>query len=158
MSSDQTPIEIIQLPNTLKARVGPGVAVDVAAVKRAEAALDRLKAEYSDWISAETERVLASKNAFADSGSDTARRELLNACLELKGQALTFHHPMLVRVAGSLCRLLEQSANLGYIGLIGAHVDAMRVVARDRIRTVEDGLAAMLVNELEGRVDEALNA
>jgi hypothetical protein len=45
------PIELFMPPNMLKAKVGGGKGgLDLAAMERAEAAMEELKSEFSDWI------------------------------------------------------------------------------------------------------------
>ena len=49
MAKEQ-PIEIFMPPNVLKAKVGGSGILDLGAVKRAEAAIEELKEEFSEWI------------------------------------------------------------------------------------------------------------
>ena len=69
----QQPIEIFMPPNMLKAKVGGSLAgVDMAAIKRAEAALEKLKAEFAVWIEADVSRLADCRDAFeAEPGAET---------------------------------------------------------------------------------------
>jgi hypothetical protein len=156
MTRSQKPIEIVQPPNTLKAKFGASASVDLSALKRAEAALSKIKTEFSDWIAAETEKLVACKNQFVNSKTAASRDELFRASLDLKSQALAFDYPTVARVAASLCRLLEGAGDDAEPGLVGAHVDTIRVLVRDEVRIAQDGVAAQLAAELEDRVRGAL--
>ena len=49
------PVEIFTPPNMLKAKAGgTGIGLDAAALKRAEAAMEELKAEFADWMDADS--------------------------------------------------------------------------------------------------------
>ncbi len=57
MSKEQ-PGEVFMPPNMLKAKVGGTVSgLDSAAIQRAEAAMDTLKVEFSDWITKDIARL-----------------------------------------------------------------------------------------------------
>ena len=149
------------LPNTLKAKVGGAAGgVDMAAVLRAEAAMENLKVEFNDWVGADVQRLGDCRDRFAALPDHSTRGELFRAAHDLKGQATTFEYPMISRLASSLTRLLEAmgpSENLP-LGLIDAHVAAIRIVFRDKIRNATDRMSAVVAEELEARVTEALEA
>ncbi len=63
---------------------------------------------------------------------------------------------MIARIAGSLTKLLDGTPGDLPLGLIDAHVAAIRVVFRDKIKTPTDAVATVLVVELEARVIESL--
>jgi chemotaxis protein histidine kinase CheA len=157
----QLPIEIFMLPNTLKAKVGGAAGgVDMAAVLRAEAAMENLKVEFNDWVGADVQRLGDCRDRFATLPDHSTRGELFRAAHDLKGQAATFEYPMISRLASSLTRLLEHmtpSENLP-LGLIDAHVAAIRIVFRDKIRNATDRMSVVVAEELEARVTEALEA
>ena len=148
------PIEIFMPPNMLKAKVGGSVArVDMDAIKRAEDALEKLKSEFAVWIEADVARLADCRAAFGTKPSAETRGDLYRASLDLKGQALTFEYPLVARVAVSLCQLLDH-ANDPPLPLIDAHVDAIRVIVRDKLKTAENKVAILLAAELEARVAE----
>lgn len=156
MPRSQKSIEFIRPPNALRAKLGPTASVDLNAVKRAEAALSKIKAEFSEWVAAETERLVICKDEFAKSGSAASRDNLFCASLDLKSQALTFESPIVARIAASLCRLLEGADNRAELGLVCAHVDAIRIAVRDQVKSADTGITATLVSELESQVTDAL--
>lgn len=159
MARDQRPIEIFMPPNMLKAKVGgTAVGLDTGALKRAEQAMTELKTEFSGWINADVEKLVASREAFAKTGSTEARDNLYRAGLDLKGQALTFEFPLAARVAASLCRLLDADRAVSLLPLVDAHVGAIRIIVRDGVKNATEGTAAILAAELEARVTELVGS
>ena len=74
------PIELFMPPNMLKAKAGSGPGgLDMAAVKRAEQAMETLKSEFADWL-ADDVGVPAStapaSSAIASSGPEAVTRPL----------------------------------------------------------------------------------
>ena len=155
----QLPIEIFMPPNILKAKVGSTVGgIDMAAIKRAEAAMEVLKAEFNDWLAVDVAKLGSCRDAYAKAPSAATREELFRAAHDLKGQADTFEYPMIARVSASLTRLIDMTnaATDVPLGLIDAHVAAVRVIFRDKIQSTTDKIASVLVEELDARVTEAL--
>jgi len=157
--SRQQPIELFMPPNMLKAKVGGGLGgIDMAAMKRAEGALDNLKSEFSDWIAEDVKVLLAARARFAQPPDDASRAALMRAAHDIKGQAATFNFPLIARVAGSLSRLigeLPESQTLS-LGLVDAHVNAIQVIHRQGIQDTNDKMAQTLCAELDARVEETL--
>jgi hypothetical protein len=148
------PIEIFTPPNMLKAKAGgTGAGLDAAALKRAEAAMEELKAEFSDWMNADVEKLGESRDAFAKRPGSETRGQLYRASHDLKGQALTFEHPVVARMAASLCRLLDGSPDVPLL-LIDAHVNAIRILVKQNVRDVSDPTTNAVAAELEAQVRE----
>ncbi len=154
----QHPIELFMPPNTLKAKVGgSGTGLDVAAITRAEAAVDTLKSEFNDWVGSDVQKLVETHDQFSASPTIEATAALFRASLDIKGQAATFDFPLIARVASSLCKLLEESRRETLqASLVDAHVAAIRVIFRDQIRDADDAIATTLASELETRTAEAL--
>ena len=72
----QQPIELFMPPNMLKAKVGGGLGgVDMAAMKRAEAAMETLKSEFADWIADDVKTLMAARARLCqDAGCRVPRR------------------------------------------------------------------------------------
>ena len=156
----QLPIEIFMPPNILKAKVGSaGGDVDTAALLRAEAAIESLKSEFGDWLATDVRQLGECRDRFASHPDQAAREGLFRVALDLKGQATTFEFPMISRVAASLARLLDglRPTETIPLGLIDAHVEAIRAVFRDKLRTASDRMSIVVADELEARVAEALD-
>ena len=156
----QQPIELFMPPNMLKAKVGGTfVGIDMAAVNRAEAAMDALKSEFAGWAQDDVRRLVAARDAFAANPDIAARAGLLRAAHDMKGQAATFNYPLIARVAGSLSHLihdLPEHAELS-LGLVDAHVNAIHVIYRDKVMDISNKVALALTEELEARVAEMLD-
>lgn len=151
------PIEIFMPPNMLKAKVGGRIAgVDMAAIKRAEQALAKLKTEFGDWINADVGNLGAARDAFAAAPSAETHGALYRAAHDLRGQALTFEYPLVARVAASLCSLLDGAGATVPLALVDAHVNAIRVIVRQDIKEANDRTANLLSEELDARVREFL--
>ena len=150
----QKPIEIFTPPNMLKAKVGgTGLGLDMAALKRAETAIESLNVEFSNWMNADIETLGKSRDAFAVKPNDETRAALFRASHDLKGQALTFEHPVVARMAASLCKLIDGSPDVPLL-LIDAHVNAIRILVKQNVRDISDPTTNALAAELETQVRE----
>ncbi len=154
----EQPIELFMPPNMLKAKVGGAVGgLDMAAIKRAEAAMETLKAEFRGWVGDDVNRLVECRDRFAAEQSVAARDGLFRAGHDIKGQAATFEYPLIARIAASLCKLIEElkSPEALPLALVDAHVDAIRIVFRDKIKDRSNRMALELAEALEARVVEA---
>ena len=148
----QKPIEIFTPPNMLKAKAGgSGLGLDMAALKRAEAVMENLKAEFGEWMEADVEKLGASRDVYAGQPDAETRDMLYRASHDIKGQALTFQHPVVARMAASLCKLLDGAAEVPLL-LIDAHVNAIRILVKQNVRDVSDPTTNALAAELETQV------
>jgi chemotaxis protein histidine kinase CheA len=154
----QQPIEIFMPPNTLKAKMGSaGTGLDLAAVKRAEQAMEGLKTEFSSWMNADVERLANCRDAYAAKPDEDAKGDLYRAAHDVKGQAMTFEFPFAARIASSLCKMLD-APGAAPLKLVDAHVDAIRVVVVRNMKDMRDPISIALAEELEARVTGILNA
>lgn len=147
-------IEIFTPPNMLKAKAGgTGLGLDAAALKRAEAAMEQLKTEFADWMDADVEKLVEGREAFAKRPCENTHGQLFRASHDLKGQALTFEHPVVARMAASLCKLLDGAVGTPLL-LIDAHVNAIRILVKQNVRDVSDPTTNAVAAELEAQVRE----
>ena len=158
----EQPIELFMPPNMLKAKVGGGTfsGLDMAAMKRAEAAMEGIKSEFSAWAASDVEKLMAARARFAQTPDAPSRAALLRAAHDMKGQAATFNYPMIARVSGSLSKLVgELPADKDLpLALVDAHVTAIHVIYRDKVMDETNKVAVVLSQELEARVAEILKA
>ena len=153
------PIELFMPPNMLKAKVGGGIGgLDMAAIKRAEAAVESLKADFTEWVSDDVAHLCRCRDRFAKMRDAEARDEMFRACHDIKGQAASFDYPLVARVAASLCKLIDaaRTPEALPLNLVDAHVTAIRIIFRDRIKDATDRMATELAEELEARVLETV--
>ena len=161
MAKDARPIELFMPPNTLKAKLGgDGRGLDVAAIQRAEAAVDNLKSDFSSWMDEDAHRLYACRERFAAERGAGARDALFRASHDIRGQADTFGFPLAARIAASLCRLMDavKAHDAELLALVDAHISAIHVVFRDKLRDSSNRMANELAGELETRVDEFVRA
>jgi chemotaxis protein histidine kinase CheA len=159
--SKQQPIEVFMPPNMLKAKAGGSFGgIDMAAIKRAEGAMETLKSEFSEWFVEDVERLSACREAFSTNKDANTRDALFRASHDIKGQATTFGFPLVARVATSLCKLIEALPAPESIPvlLIDAHVTAIRIIFRDKINDTSNTMALELLKELDARVAETTAA
>ncbi len=155
----QKPLELFMPPNILKAKVGgTGAGLDTSAIKRAEAVMETLRADFRDWINADVAHLVVSREAYAAKPDEVTHGGLYRASHDLKGQALTFEHPIVARVASSLCKLLDGPNGVAPLTLIDAHVNAIRILVRQNVKNAADPTTSAVASELEARVTEILAA
>lgn len=155
------PIELFMPPNMLKAKVGGGSGgPDMAAMSRAEAAMEELKSEFSDWIAQDVKTLTAARARYAATPDAAARDALLRRAHDIKGQAPTYNYPLIARVAASLSRMIGElpSGTAIPLPLIDAHVDAIQVIHKNVMQDSGNKTAQALCAELDARVDEVLAA
>lgn len=151
------PIELFMPPNMLKAKVGGTIGgLDTQAILRAEAAVETLKEDFADWVAEDVERLSKSRDRFAARRNEHSRDELFRAAHDIKGQAASFDFALISRIAASLCKLIDATGSPDALSLVlvDAHVTAIRIIFRDRIKDEADRKALELIEELEARVDE----
>jgi chemotaxis protein histidine kinase CheA len=153
------PIELFMPPNMLKAKVGGGTAgLDLEAIKRAEMAIGELKSQFAGWAAIDVEKLMTAKTAFGKTPDAATRAALMRAALDLKGQAGTYDFPTVARVAGSLAKLLGELPEERALpaGLVDAHVGAVHVIFRDKVKDTSNKMVQALSSELEKQVGLAL--
>lgn len=136
-------------------------AFDAQAIARAEAALQALSNEFGTWME---EEVVKLEAAFAHTKGEKFASVSLDAlhtrAHDVKGLGATYEFPLITRLAGALCRLLETPERRGLAAqnahLIGAAVGAIRASIRDNIRNDQHAIGRVLAAELDASVDRAL--
>lgn len=161
MADNNQKAEVIIPPNTLKAKVGSSngkLSLDPGVLKRAEKAISDLKEEFSGWLTQDIETLAGAFTAFSKTPNGDSAGALFRAAHDLKGQAATFEYPLIARVAASLAKLMDgmQTLDAAPLPLVSAHVDAIHVIHRDRIKDISNLTALTLTEELEGRVVKTL--
>ena len=153
-------VEIIQIPNTLRAKVGGKLgALDPEAITRAEAALADLSTQFESWLMDEIKKVDDVQARIKVEGFTTKNCDALYVCgHDLKGLGTTYGYPLITRIAGSMCKMLddEDKREKAPRALVEAHVDTIRAVVRDQIKSESHPVGKILAEELESRVKEHL--
>lgn len=150
------PAKVIRLPNMLRAKVGGGFGgINADAVAKAEAALKAMSNQFSQWLQDEIDKLDAAQTAIRTQGYNAQTAEALYfRAHDLKGLGATYQYPLVTRLAGSLCKLLDDPAKRldAPMMLIDAHVDAIRAVVRDEIQTDDHPTGRVLSETLEAKV------
>ena len=154
--SDNSTVQVIQAPNTLRLKVGGRLGgIDPAAIAKAEAALKSLSGNFAEWLNDELVKLDAARQRIRSEGLtvETAEALYLRAH-DLKGLGATYEFPLVTRIAGSLCKLIDdpESRLEAPMFLVDAHIDGIKASVRGNIRSEDHPIGRKLVEELEGRV------
>lgn len=158
--SQQNSGQMIQPPNALRLKVGGGRlgAIDPAAIAKAEAALKSLANNFSQWLADEITKLEAARQQVRTVGPTVETMEnLYLRAHDLKGLGTTYGYQLITRIAGSLCRLIDDKEKRASapLDLVDAHIDAIKAAVRDDIKTDDHPTGRVLVEELERRVKSA---
>ena len=150
------PAQVIRPPNTLRLKVGGGFGgIDANAIAKAEAALKAMSSQFGQWLQDEITKLDAAQAAIRAKGlnAETAD-ELYFRAHDLKGLGSTYQYPLVTRLAGSLCKLLDEPGKRAEApqALLDAHIDAIRAVVRDEIQTDDHPTGRILAETLEAKV------
>ena len=146
---------VFTAPNPLRAKLGGIGALNADAVAKAEAALKELSSNFAQWLGDEVARLEAARAVVNAEGRTPAATEALYfRAHDLKGLGATYDYPLIGRIAGSLCRLLDEPDKRGTasLSLIDAHVDTIRACLRAEIRDASHPTGGVLAAELEAQV------
>ncbi|WP_293378269.1 Hpt domain-containing protein [Phenylobacterium sp.] len=155
--SQQNSGQMIQPNNALRLKVGGGRlgAIDPAAIAKAEAALKSLASNFSQWLNDEIVKLEAARQTVKAQGvtAETMENLYLRAH-DLKGLGTTYGYQLITRIAGSLCRMIDDKEKRAsaQLDLVDAHIDAIKAAVRDDIKSDEHPVGRVLVEELERRV------
>lgn len=150
------PAQVIRPPNTLRMKVGGGFGgINAEAIAKAEEALKGMSAQFGQWLQDEINKLEAAQNAIRAEGLNSQTAEALYfRAHDLKGLGSTYQYPLVTRLAGSLCKLLDDPTRRAEapVRLLDAHIDAIRAVVRDQIQTDEHPTGRVLAEALEAEV------
>ncbi|WP_269516244.1 Hpt domain-containing protein [Brevundimonas subvibrioides] len=151
-----SPAQVTRPPNTLLAKVGGGFSgVNADAIAKAEEALKAMSGQFGQWLQDEISKLDSAQAAIRTSGytSKTAE-DLYFRAHDLKGLGATYQYPLVTRLAGSLCKLMDDPIRRmeAPMVLIDAHIDAIRAVVRDQIQTDDHPTGRVLSETLEAQV------
>ena len=156
--SNDNPGQMIQVPNTLRLKVGGRLgAIDPAAIAKAEAALKSLSGNFAEWLADEVAKLEAARQRVRAEGlTPEAAENLYLRAHDLKGLGATYEYPLVTRIAGSLCKLIDDPDKRAGapLFLVDAHIDAIKAAVKDGIQTDADPVGHALVTALEQRVYE----
>jgi hypothetical protein len=147
--------QVIRPPNNLRQKVGVGFGINADAIAKAEEALRAMSAQFSQWLSDEVAKLDKAQADIREKGYTPETAEALYfRAHDLKGLGTTYEYPLVTRIAGSLCRMLDDPASrmTAPIVILDAHIDAIRAVVRDEIKTDDHPTGRVLAESLEASV------
>lgn len=150
--------QITKAPDSLRLKVG-GAPMDSSVIARAEAALKSLSSQFAQWLQDEVDKLDAARAAIDKDGLTNVSMEALYLrAHDLKGLGTTYEYPLITRIAGSLCKLLDEPEKRAHASmfLTDAHIHAIKAAIRDNIRDASHPVGKVLVEEMEERVADHL--
>lgn len=145
--------EYIETGNPLKRKVkikGMG-GLDNAAIERAEEALEGLSVHFDEWLENEVKALVQARDNTREHGLTSAHfDELFRIAHDVKGEGDTLGYPLATVIGASLCKLLDAPENKKIIPheIIDNHVDALRLISRDRIKDSDHPVAKAVADRL----------
>ncbi|EGF89528.1 hpt protein [Asticcacaulis biprosthecium C19] len=153
--------QIIQVPNTLRAKVGGRLgALDADSIAKAEAALADLSTQFDSWLMEEVKKLEDVQALIKVEGLNAINVEqLFYRAHDLKGLGTTYGYPLITRICGSLCKLMDDETKRAQAPrlLVDAHMDAVRAIVRDQIKEENHPMGRVLAEALEARVKDHLD-
>jgi len=150
--------QVIPASNALKLKMGSRFGgIDPAALAKAEAALKGLSDSFGQWMQDELAKLDAARERVRVEGytAETAENLYFRAH-DLKGLGSTYGYPLVTRIAGLLCRLIDDPATRlsAPLFLLDAHIDGIKAAVKGDIKDVDHPVGKALVDELERRVKD----
>ena len=157
--SQQNSGQMIQPNNALRLKVGGGRlgAIDPAAIAKAEAALKSLASNFSQWLNDEIVKLEGARQQVRAEGITAESMEnLYLRAHDLKGLGATYEYPLVTRIAGSLCKLIDDPDKRAEapLFLVDAHIDAIKAAVKGGIQSDTHPTGHALVSALEQRVKD----
>ncbi|QSF53581.1 Hpt domain-containing protein [Brevundimonas fontaquae] len=153
------PAQITPPTNSLRLKVGGGFGINADAIAKAEEALKAMSAQFGQWLNDEIVKLDKAQTDIREQGYTPVTAEALYfRAHDLKGLGTTYEYPLVTRIAGSLCKMLDDADRrmTAPIAILDAHIDAIRAVVRDQIKTDEHPTGRALAETLEARVADHL--
>ena len=153
--------QVIRPPNTLRMKVGGAFGgIDAGAIAKAEEALKSMSAQFGQWLLDEITKLDKAQADIRTEGYSARTAEALYfRAHDLKGLGTTYQYPLVTRLAGSLCKIMDDPDKRmrAPVVLLDAHIDAIKAVVRDQIQTDDHPTGRILAQALEARVAEHLS-
>jgi hypothetical protein len=147
---------LIERPNVLREKIGGSLSP--ALIAKADHAVTALSANFEEWMSNAVDSLVESRQKLLNDPTLTAETSgFSKAALEVKSLGETYGYPLITRISHSLFRLLVRTPEGRDLpgALVDAHIDAVRALLRNRVKTADDQLGTVLATELEKQVVEA---
>jgi len=148
--------ELIELPNTLKDKVGSG-GFDPIALRRADVVIEEMGEQYEARLQAEVAALDEEYRAMRRANAIDGQR-LFEAAHRLRGEAGTFGYPLVSAIGNTLARYLDQRPKMDAAAceIVESHVNALRAVVVRKVKGDGGEIGAQLVQGLAAMVTRAL--
>ncbi len=138
---------------------GHGPVFDADAIARADETLKAMSGSFQGWLEADVTKLQTARQTAAQSNwSDAALAQLMDVAHDIKGMGASYGYPLATEIAASLCRLIETSAGKAAAranpGLACAHVDGLRAIVRDQIKSAEHPAGRAVLKMLAAEVEK----
>lgn len=144
--------QIIHVPNTLRAKTGPGERVDPALVKEAEMAIQEMAGEFRIWALEDVAELRGILTECVEGNDEIAdkREKIYDISHNVKGQGSTFGYTLLTSVADNLCNFLDiqDDLSLDHIPVLMAHTEALHAILRFDVKGSDDPTGQEIVRSL----------
>lgn len=144
--------ELINPPNTLKSKVRMLVGKDaqIDPVEKAEKAIERLSANFADWMDQEVSRLVDSWQTNKSAGfTQEARTSLYRVAHDMRGQASTLGFPTVGRIAAIFCDILDTiGEDKVPDAFLEKYITAIRAITRETKQGEDNAIAGELADEL----------
>ncbi|MBL4602338.1 MAG: hypothetical protein JKY84_06325 [Emcibacteraceae bacterium] len=165
MSKSGVKVRFYRIKNRLKEKAaGLGqdanieIEFDEGLISAAEEALNEMAEEYPDWVMSVIDDLFEAHRRCVD--DDVNRKgyfERINTIAhDMKGQGGTFGYQLITDFAEGLYKFTTSGSGLSdsHVDIIKAHIDAMRVVIRERIEGDGGDIGTDLKNGLKQSVEK----
>ena len=146
-------VEMIAAPNMLQIKIGgPIGAADLHLIEKADNALNDMRSDFALWLEDEVEKLEKSASIARKEGlKGSEGEELFIRAHDLRGLGSTYDFPIITRIASSMTKMIDmpEKRAVAPIGLVLAHVNAIRAALVQNIRDSSDPVAAELADQLE---------
>lgn len=126
--------QVIQVPNTLRSKIGPGTGIDKTLVRSADKAIAEQVGPFLERTRDEIkklDRLTADLETATDpEAGESAKRQIYAANHEMRGEAGSYGYKLISNIANALCRYLEflPDGASPVPSVVRAHTDALRAV------------------------------
>ena len=144
--------EIVKPPEDLRRKVSASGGPDLERIfARAERAMAAVAAEFSNRLDDDLLKLDALLEEYRGNEALGALRQLFSIVHNLRGQGTTLGFPIITQVGNSLCRYLDERdpEKPVQIEIVARHIEALRVVYRDRIEGKGDATSREVASALE---------
>lgn len=119
----------------------------------AQAHLEKMAEDYPDWVSQLISDLSEQHRRCVDTPEKrrTYFEELRRIAHDMRGQGGTFGYPLISQMAESLYQFTGPNSGMtdNHVEIIKAHIDAMRVVIKDRVKGDGGEVGAQLLESLD---------